>query len=226
MPADVDSSTMVGARRPVGPMVPTRYRVTDRRQETVDAVTLALEPDRRADRRTGARAVHDALRVRGRRGADLGQRMPARREGALLHTIRAVGATTRALCRLEPGDSWVYAARSASAGTVVHRRRGPTCWCVGGGIGIAPLRPVVRDVLADRERFGQVAVLLGARTPADLLYADRDRHLAVAPRCPRRRHRRRRTPRVGGQRRLGHGAARTASRSHSTEPRRSCVDPR
>ena len=40
----------------------------------------------------------------------------------------------------------------------------------GGRIGLAPLRPVVYQVLAHRERFGRVVLLYGARTPHDMLY--------------------------------------------------------
>ena len=42
---------------------------------------------------------------------------------------------------------------------------------VAGGIGLAPLRPVVHELLAHRERYGQVSILYGGRSPADLLYA-------------------------------------------------------
>ena len=41
---------------------------------------------------------------------------------------------------------------------------------VAGGIGLAPLRPVVRQLLAEREQLGHVALLVGARTPQDLLF--------------------------------------------------------
>jgi NAD(P)H-flavin reductase len=41
---------------------------------------------------------------------------------------------------------------------------------VAGGIGLAPLRPVVLHALARRGGFGAVSVLYGARTPGDLLY--------------------------------------------------------
>ena len=41
---------------------------------------------------------------------------------------------------------------------------------MAGGIGLAPLRPVVYELLAQRERFGRVVLLYGARTPKDLLY--------------------------------------------------------
>jgi NAD(P)H-flavin reductase len=43
---------------------------------------------------------------------------------------------------------------------------------VGGGIGLAPLRPVIRHVVNDRARYRTVAVAIGARTPAELLFVD------------------------------------------------------
>ncbi|MGZ4142453.1 MAG: FAD/NAD(P)-binding protein, partial [Actinomycetota bacterium] len=43
---------------------------------------------------------------------------------------------------------------------------------VAGGIGLAPLRPAIYAVLARRDRFGRVALLYGARTPEELLYAE------------------------------------------------------
>ncbi len=170
MSADVDSSTMVDARRrpPVGPMVPTRYRVADRRQETTDSFTLALEPldEPIAEPEPGQFTMLYAFGVG---EVPISVSGCPRREGALLHTIRAVGATTRALCRLEPGA--VVGVRGPfGVGWDLSRAEGSDVLVLGGGIGIAPLRPVVRDVLADRDRFGRVAVLLGARTPADLLY--------------------------------------------------------
>jgi len=41
---------------------------------------------------------------------------------------------------------------------------------VAGGIGLAPLRPVLYWVLAHRADYGRVVLLYGARTPQDLLY--------------------------------------------------------
>ena len=65
------------------------------RQETADTWTLELEPaGRRRRRRFAPGPVHDALRLRRRRGADLGQRRPGGRR-PLVHTVRAVGAATR-----------------------------------------------------------------------------------------------------------------------------------
>jgi NAD(P)H-flavin reductase len=41
---------------------------------------------------------------------------------------------------------------------------------VAGGIGLAPLRPALYQILGQRERFGRVVLLYGARAPEDLLY--------------------------------------------------------
>ncbi len=41
---------------------------------------------------------------------------------------------------------------------------------VAGGIGLAPLRPAIYHVLSHRERYGNVCIYYGARTPEDILY--------------------------------------------------------
>jgi anaerobic sulfite reductase subunit B len=149
-------------------MVPARYRVTDRSVETSDTVTLELAPvdepihDPAPGQFTmlyafGAGEV--PISISGCPTADQGMR----------HTIRAVGATTRALCRLGPG-SMVGVRGPFGVGWPVSMAEGSDVLVVGGGIGLAPLRPVVHELLAQRGRLGRVAVLVGARTPADVLY--------------------------------------------------------
>jgi len=43
---------------------------------------------------------------------------------------------------------------------------------VAGGIGLAPLRPAVLEILHHRERYGRVVLLYGTRSPADVLYTE------------------------------------------------------
>lgn len=99
---------------------------------------------------------------------------PARSE-RLVHTIRAVGAVTRALTAARKGD--VVGVRGPfGARWPVDAAEGRDVVIVAGGIGLAPVRPILYRVLARRARFGRVALLYGARTPADLLYtADLER---------------------------------------------------
>jgi NAD(P)H-flavin reductase len=43
---------------------------------------------------------------------------------------------------------------------------------IAGGIGLAPLRPVLDAIFADRARFRALHIYLGARTPNDRLFVD------------------------------------------------------
>src|SRR5581483_7320219 len=84
-------------------------------------------------------------------------------------TIRAVGAVTRALCSSTRGS--VLGLRGPfGAPWPVDAAEDRDVVVVAGGIGLAPLRPVVLKLIEERERYGAVTLLYGARTPRDLLY--------------------------------------------------------
>ncbi|MGX4695302.1 FAD/NAD(P)-binding protein [Streptomyces sp. JNUCC 63] len=93
------------------------------------------------------------------------------RHGGLVHTVRAVGAVSTALYRLRPGDS-VGLSGPYGTGWDLEAAAGHDVLVVAGGIGLAPLRPVVHEVLGRPTGYGRLAVLVGARTPADLVYRD------------------------------------------------------
>ena len=90
-------------------------------------------------------------------------------DGPLVHTVRAVGAVSRAICASEPGA--VLGVRGPFGNSwPVDAAVGSDVVVVAGGIGLAPLRPALYAVLDRRGEFGDVALLYGSRTPADLLY--------------------------------------------------------
>ena len=167
MAADV--ATAVPAR-PAGPMVPVRYRVTAHHQDTADSVTLSLMPiDEPIDDPEPGQFT--MLYVFGVGEVPISVSGCPRHEGVLMHSVRAVGAISRALCRLEPGSA-LGVRGPFGVGWDVSSAEGSDVLIVAGGIGLAPLRPVIREVLAGRERFGRVAILIGARTPDALLYTE------------------------------------------------------
>ena len=88
----------------------------------------------------------------------------------IVQTIRAVGAVTDALVALQPGD---YIGVRGPFGTAWDTKaaEGRDVLIVAGGVGLAPLRPVVYDVLNHRDRYENVTLMYGARSPADLLFA-------------------------------------------------------
>ena len=153
---------------PRAPVVPRTYVVAARHAETPDVVTLDLEPVD-AGSRDPEPGQFSMLYAFGAGEVPISVSGCPRDDGALRHTVRAVGAVTRALCRLQPGDS-LGLRGPFGTGWPLRSIEGHDLVVVAGGIGLAPLRPVVRRVLADRARFGRVGVVAGARTPDDLLF--------------------------------------------------------
>ncbi len=86
-------------------------------------------------------------------------------------TIRGAGPATRAMCALQPGDTLGLRGPLGN-NWPLERAVGRDLVIVTGGIGLAPLRPVLHAIVGDRRKFGDVKLFYGARTPADLVYRD------------------------------------------------------
>lgn len=153
-------------------MLPSPWRVARCWRETHDVFSFALEPlgDDRALRFLPGQfnmlyafgTGESAISVSGD---------PAARDGLLVHTIREAGMVTQALARLQPGDQLGLRGPFGSAWPL-EAIQGSDLVFVAGGIGLAPLRPAIYAALAQRERFGRIVLLIGARTPEDVLYLD------------------------------------------------------
>lgn len=91
------------------------------------------------------------------------------RPNVLVHTTREVGMTTRALGRVRPGDHVTIRGPFGNSWPI-ELGEGRDVLLVAGGIGLAPLRPVIYHILDHRARFGRLFVLYGARSPRDLIY--------------------------------------------------------
>ena len=89
----------------------------------------------------------------------------------LVHTIRAVGSVTRQLQHRD-GHSTVGLRGPFGTPWPMDEARGKDLVLVAGGIGMAPLRPVMYAVMQNRSAFGRVYLLYGARTPRDILFRD------------------------------------------------------
>ena len=172
-----------------GPMVPQPYVVRSRARETADTWTLELVPSAGApiELEPGQFAMLTAYGV-----GEVPISSAARRDGS----ARAHGARRRCghgeLCRAprRRNDRGARAVRHDLAAR--GRDRGDVV-VLAGGLGLAPLRPAVEALLADRESYGRLLLLYGARTPGDLLYPEQleawreeglDVHLTVDARHP------------------------------------------
>ena len=90
-------------------------------------------------------------------------------EGALYTTVRAMGPVSSLIVGRRPGD--VVSVRGPFGnGFPLEEHEGRDVLFVAGGIGLAPLRGLLWEMLLRRERYGRIVLLHGARTPHDLLY--------------------------------------------------------
>jgi NAD(P)H-flavin reductase len=151
------------------PMLPAPYRIERRRRETHDTFTLEIEPADGARAMSFAPGQFNMLYVFGAGESAISISGAAAAPDRLVHTVRAVGVVTRAMQRLKRGD--VIGVRGPfGAGWPIKEAEGRDVVIVAGGIGLAPLRPVIYHALANRDRFAGFTLLYGARTPHDLLY--------------------------------------------------------
>ncbi|MEZ5840797.1 MAG: FAD/NAD(P)-binding protein [Hyphomicrobiales bacterium] len=152
------------------PMVPRPFRVVRRRRETVDTFTLDLVAEDGAPF-VFAPGQFNMIYAHGVGEVPISISGDAADGSRLVHTIRAVGKVSAALCEARPG-TMVAVRGPYGKPWPTTEAEGHDVVFVAGGVGLAPLRPAILNAIANRHRFGKVAVLYGARTPADMLFPE------------------------------------------------------
>jgi NAD(P)H-flavin reductase len=153
------------------PMVPRLFTVQRVIRETYDTVTLQLSESNGSGGFGFAPGQFNMIYVFGVGEVAISISGDPTRPELLAHTIRAVGSVTEPLAGQKRGVSLGIRGPYGSAWPLEQAaRRGCDLLLLAGGIGLAPLRPVIYQVLEHRERFGRLTLLYGARTPSDLLY--------------------------------------------------------
>jgi ferredoxin--NADP+ reductase len=110
---------------------------------------------------------------------DWGERIPLTiadadpEQGTLTMVFQTVGASTHKLAVKEPGEAVENIL--GPLGNPTHIEKFGTVVCVGGGIGVAPLFPIVQAMKAAGNR---VIVIIGARTKELVIFEDRMRKYA------------------------------------------------
>ncbi len=151
-------------------MVPALARVVDRRQELGDTWTIELDVDH-PDLLAFAPGQFNMLYAPGIGEAAISVSGDARGASSLTHTIRDVGRVSHALASLEPGMA-VGVRGPFGTAWPVEAAEGTDVVIVSGGLGLAPLRPAIYHILANRERYGRVAILAGSRGVKGILFPD------------------------------------------------------
>ncbi|MBW7934414.1 MAG: FAD/NAD(P)-binding protein, partial [Gemmatimonadaceae bacterium] len=164
-------------------MLPTVATIVRQRDETPDVRTYAL---RYRDADEQARFSYRPgqfveLSVFGAGEAPFCLASSPTRTDGIDVTVRRVGRVTDALFALAPGDE-IGLRGPCGNGFDVEAARGHDLVFVAGGIGLPPLRSLIWNALDRRAEFGDITILYGARTPADLVYKDELREWSEAER--------------------------------------------
>lgn len=153
------------------PMLPQVVRVLQRRRELPEVWTLEIEPasDAAADAPNFEPGQFNMLTAFGVGEVPISYSGDPQRSQRWVHTIRAVGAVSTALTRLRAGDVLGVRGPFGSAWPLAAAE-GRDVLVVAGGLGLAPLRPAIYRLLAQRRRYGRVTLLYGTRSPDDILF--------------------------------------------------------
>lgn len=151
------------------PMIPDTFVVKQVFKETPDTYGLILEPEHGRDHAPFRPGQFSMLWVFGVGEMPISISGDPSDRGRLTYTVRAVGKATSALVGNKPGDC-IGVRGSFGRGWPMEAARGKDVILVAGGIGLAPLRPVIYEVLNHRKDYGRLILLYGARSSRDVLY--------------------------------------------------------
>lgn len=149
------------------------FKIIEKKQLSADVFYFKVNAPEIARNRKAGQFVLVQIDV------DYGERIPLTiadanaEEGWLVLVFQAVGATTLKLSRKNEGDE--IAAILGPLGNPTHIEKKGTVICVGGGIGVAPLHPIVQ---AHKAAGNKVIVIMGARNKDLIIFEKEMRALA------------------------------------------------
>lgn len=151
--------------------LPSIATVTEVRPETSDTSTFVVTFDDAKMREsfTYLPGQFVELSIFGVGGCPIGVASSPTEKGFLEFCVRAVGTVTNAIHDLEVGDKLGVRGPLGNSWPT-EEVEGKDLLFIGGGIGLPPLRSLIHYVLDNRDRYGAVEIVYGARSPQDLVY--------------------------------------------------------
>ncbi len=150
-------------------MTPVPFRVRSVREELSHTFTLELEPPNGAfEFLPGQFTMVYAFGIG---EVPISISSSSSNQGTILQTIRRTGAVTHALGHLKSGD-YVGIRGPYGVPWPMDEIKGRDLLIIGGGIGLAPLRPAIYHALENRDDYERVVVLYGTRTPNEILFEE------------------------------------------------------
>ncbi|MCB9502072.1 MAG: FAD/NAD(P)-binding protein [Deferribacteres bacterium] len=150
-------------------MLPQSFRIERIKNETDDTFTVELQPSKNVMDLSFHAGQFNMLYIYGVGEIPISISGDPCSQDSLVHTTRVVGTVTKAMRKLRVGD--LVGVRGPFGNPwPVEEAKGKDVVLIAGGIGLAPIRPVVNYIIANRHAFKNVVMLYGTRTPKDILY--------------------------------------------------------
>lgn len=151
------------------PLAPSPFVVQVRTPETRDTISLTLTPEEGEADFPFLPGQFNMVSILGLGEVAISISGDPNQPDQVVHTIRSVGLATQAISAAASGS--VVAIRGPyGRGWPLDVAYGKDVVVIAGGLGLAPLRPLLYEVLRQREKFGRFEVIYGARSPQDLIY--------------------------------------------------------
>jgi len=170
----------IEGREMSNPMAPVPYAVRSVSRETADTFTLLLEPQNGSLIGSFEPGQFGMLWSFGVGEVPISMSGDTDDAPRMVYTVRSVGQASRALVTARPGAS-IGVRGPFGTSWPVDAARGRDVIIVAGGVGLAPVRPIIYRVLRNRSEYGRLVILYGTRRPQDLLFR---KELALWPRQP------------------------------------------
>lgn len=161
-------------KRPVfsgNPYLPKMARVIEVIQETHNIKTLRLALDEEEmENFVFEPGQVGQLSVFGVGEATFVINSPPSQKSWLQFSIMRAGEVTDALHKVDAGDKIGLRAPLGNF-FPYHEWKGKNVFFVGGGIGMAPIRTIMLHLLENKQDYGKISLLYGARSPKDMAYS-------------------------------------------------------
>lgn len=154
----------------VDAMTPDWYQIDTVKKDTEDTFTIELIPQDAEKKFSFEPGQFNMLYVYGIGEIPISISSDPSKPNRIGHTTRVVGTVTKGLRRLNQGELIGLRGPFGSSWPV-KLAEGNDIVLVAGGIGLAPLRPVIYHVLNNRKKYGQFDIVYGARSSTDILFA-------------------------------------------------------
>lgn len=150
----------------IDPMIPIPFVISKIKKETKDTFTIELDTPNKFEFKAGQFNMLYLFGVGEVAISISGD--PSKRE-KLVHTIRNVGSVTNRISNLKKND--VLGVRGPFGSSwQIENFQNKDILIIAGGLGLAPVRPIIYYILNNRNSFNKVTILYGTKNPNEIIF--------------------------------------------------------